>query len=120
MMLIEAESLARNNDSKALDVLNTIRQKRFTDADYQPLTAADGESLLDIVLKERRRELCLNSLRWLDMKRLAAEGKYTKTLTRTLNDKTHTLEPNSKLYVFPIPAQVLGLNHKIIPNDRKQ
>lgn len=120
MMLIEAESLARNNDSKALDILNAIRQKRFTDADYQPLTAADGESLLDIVLKERRRELCLNSLRWLDMKRLAAEGKYTKTLTRTLNDKTYTLEPNSKLYVFPIPAQVLGLNHKIIPNDRKQ
>ncbi len=69
--------------------------------DYQPLIAADGESLLDIVLKERRRELCLNSLRWLDMKRLAAEGKYTKTLTRTLNDKTYTLEPNSKLYVFP-------------------
>lgn len=120
MMLIEAEALARKKDNKALDILNTIRQKRFADTDYRPLTTADGATLLDIVLDERRRELCLNSLRWLDMKRLAAEGKYTKTLTRTFDDKTYTLEPNSKLYVFPIPAQVLGLNHKIIPNDRKQ
>lgn len=120
MMLIEAESLARKNDTQALDILNTLREKRFDPADYHVLTIADGESLLDIVLKERRRELCLNSLRWLDMKRLSAEGKYTKTLTRTLEDETYTLEPNSKLYVFPIPGQVLGLNSKVTPNDRKK
>jgi len=119
MMLIEAEALARKNDAKALDILNTLREKRFAVADYHPLTSADGPSLLDIVLEERRRELCLNSLRWLDMKRLAAEGKYTKTLSRTLEDKTYTLEPNSKLYVFPIPLQVLGLNSNIVPNNRK-
>lgn len=119
MMLIEAEALARKNDSKSLDILNELRQKRFSDADYHPLTAADGESLLDLVLKERRRELCLNGLRWLDMKRLGAEGKYTTTLTRTLEDKTYTLEPNSKLYVFPIPLQVLSLNKKVEPNDRQ-
>lgn len=119
MMLIEAEALARKNDSQALDILNQLREKRFSSADYHALNPSDGTDLLDIVLKERRRELCLNSLRWLDMKRLAAEGKYTKTLTRTLEDKTYTLEPNSKLYVFPIPLQVLGLNKKIVPNDRK-
>ena len=120
MMLIEAEALARKNNAQALDILNTLREKRFAPADYHALTSADGENLLDIVLKERRRELCLNSLRWLDMKRLSAEGVYTKTLTRTLDDKTYTLEPNSKLYVFPIPGQVLGLNSNITPNDRKE
>lgn len=120
MMLIEAEALARNNDSKALNVLNTLRQMRFSDADYTPLTTADGATLLDIVLDERRRELPLTGLRWLDMKRLSAEGLYTKTLTRELNGTVHSLEPNSKLYVFPIPAQVLELNSNIVPNDRKQ
>ena len=32
----------------------------------------------------------------------------------------YKLEPDSKLYVFPIPPQVLSLNSNIIPNDRKQ
>lgn len=119
MMLIEAEAAARNNDGKALDILNTLRQKRFTEAGYRALTDGDGSSLLDIVLAERRRELCLSGLRWLDMKRLAAEGIYTTTLTRTLGDEVYTLQPNSKLYVLPIPLQVLELNGNIIPNDRK-
>lgn len=120
MMLIEAEALARKNDTKALDILNNLRIMRFKTEDYAPLTQADGPDLLSIVLAERRRELALSGLRWLDMKRLAKEGRYTKTLTRTLNGVDYKLEPDSKLYVFPIPPQVLSLNSNIIPNDRKQ
>lgn len=120
MMLIEAEALARKNDTKALDILNNLRIMRFKTEDYAPLTQADGPDLLSIVLAERRRELALSGLRWLDMKRLAKEGLYTKTLIRTLNEVDYKLEPDSKLYVFPIPPQVLSLNSNIIPNDRKQ
>jgi hypothetical protein len=120
MMLIEAEALARKNDASCLDILNKLRQNRFSADSYHPLTANSGTSLLDLVLDERRREMCLSSLRWLDMKRLAAEGIYTKTLTRTLDGTVYTLVPNSKLYVFPIPLQVLSLNSNIVPNDRKQ
>ncbi|EFA44466.1 SusD family protein [Hallella bergensis DSM 17361] len=119
MMLIEAEALARNNDSKALDIINKLRIKRIDTEHYKPLTANKETSLLDIVLKERRRELCLNSLRWLDMKRLAAEGIYKTVLKREFNGVTYKLEPNSKLYVLPIPLQVLSLNKNIIPNNRK-
>lgn len=120
MMLIEAEALARKKDAACLDILDKLRQTRFSTQEYRPLTVSDGTSLLDMVLDERRRELCLNSLRWLDMKRLAAEGIYNKTITRELEGKTYTLEPNSKLYVFPIPLQVLAINGNIVPNDRKQ
>lgn len=120
MMLIEAEALARKNDAKALDILNELRTMRFMEDDYTALTQADGQDLLTIVLAERRRELALSGLRWLDMKRLSKEGLYTKTLVRTLNGVDYKLEPNSKLYVFPIPPQVLSLNSNIIPNDRKQ
>lgn len=119
MMLIEAEALARSNDASCLDILNKLRETRFAADKYHALTANDGNSLLDMVLDERRRELCISSLRWLDMKRLGAEGLYTKTLTRELEGTTYTLEPNSKLYVFPIPLQVLSLNSNIVPNDRK-
>lgn len=119
MMLIQAEALARKNNADALDILNDLRIMRFKAEDYVPLTQADGPDLLSIVLAERRRELALSGLRWLDMKRLAKEGRYTKTVIRTLDGVEYKLEPNSKLYVFPIPPQVLSLNPSIIPNDRK-
>lgn len=120
MMLIEAEALARKNDTRALDILNDLRVVRFNAEDYVPLTQTDGADLLTLVLAERRRELALSGLRWLDMKRLAKEGRYTKTLVRTLHDVEYKLTPDSKLYVFPIPPQVLALNPNMIPNDRKQ
>lgn len=119
MMLIQAEALARKNNTEALDILNDLRTMRFLPEDYMPLTQADGPDLLSIVLAERRRELALSGLRWLDMKRLAKERRYTTTVTRTLDGVDYKLEPNSKLYVFPIPLQVLSLNPNMAPNDRK-
>ena len=120
MMLIRAEVLARKSDAEALKVLNNLRIMRFKEEDYVPLDKNDGPDLLTIVLAERRRELALSGLRWLDMKRLSKEGRYTQTLIRSLNGVDHKLEPNSKLYVFPIPPQVLSLNSNVVPNDRTQ
>lgn len=120
MMLIRAEVLARKNDAEALKILNDLRVMRFKEEDYVPLDKNDGPDLLTIVLAERRRELALSGLRWLDMKRLSKEGRYTQTLIRSLNGVDHKLEPNSKLYVFPIPPQVLSLNSNVVPNDRTQ
>lgn len=119
MMLIKAEAMARKNDTKALDILNELRKYRFKDEDYTALTTADGESLLDIVLAERRRELALSGLRWFDMKRLGKEGIYTQTLTRTTpNGETHTLSPGSNRYLFPIPPEVIAKNSNIVQNPR--
>lgn len=118
MMLIQAEALARKNDASCLDILNELRKYRFADADYRPLTAADGTSLLTIVLDERRRELPLGGLRWLDMKRLCKEGLYTRTLEREFEGTTYRLEPNSNRYVFPISRQVLNMNSNITQNPR--
>jgi hypothetical protein len=120
MMLIKAEALARNKETKCLEILNNLRTMRFSSEDYTPLTASSGKDLLSIVLDERQRELSLSGLRWLDMKRLSKEGLYTTTLVRSENGTDHKLEPNSKLYVFPIPGQVLSINSNVVPNDRKQ
>ena len=121
MMLIKAEALARKNDSKALDILNELRKYRFAEEDYQPLTKADGKDLLQIVLDERQRELAVYDLRWFDMKRLAAEGLYTKTLKRTIpGGEICVLEPNSDKYQFPIPLSVLKMNSNIKPNTRQE
>lgn len=120
MMLIKAEALARQNDPEALNVLNNLRTYRFLEEDYEALSQGENTDLLTLVLEERRRELVLSGLRWFDMRRLAHEGKYTKTLQRTTPDGTvRSLAPNSSLYVFPIPLEVISKNNHIEPNVRK-
>lgn len=119
MMLIKAENLARKNDPEALNVINELRKYRFADEDYTALTDKDGESLLQIVLDERRRELAISNLRWFDMKRLGEEGLYTTTLQRTTpKGEAHTLKPKSNQYLFPIPLSVMKKNSNIAPNPR--
>lgn len=117
MMLIKAEALARKGDMKALDIINDLRKYRFVDENDAKLTASKDD-LLKVVLEERRRELHMSGLRWFDMKRLAKEGLYTKTLKRSTSTKEYKLEPNSNLYAFPIPAKVMIYNSNIVPNPR--
>lgn len=117
MMLIRAEALARKGNLDALNILNDLRKYRFPDDKYVPLTATKN-NILKVVLEERRRELQMSGLRWLDMKRLVKEGLYTKTLKRSAFGKEYTLEPNSNLYIFPIPLKVMEYNSNIVPNPR--
>lgn len=117
MMLIEAEGMARQGNMGAIDIVNEIRKYRFSPENYKPLTTT-SENLLKIVLEERRRELQMSGLRWFDMKRLAKEGLYTKTLKRSVGTTEYVLQPNSELYVFPIPPKELIYNVNIVGNPR--
>ena len=118
MMLIKAECLARKKDPGALDVLNALRKKRIAADTYSDLPRVSGDKLLEVVLEERQRELVFNGVRFFDMKRLAKEGIYTRTLTRQFGEMTYTLEPNSNRYMFPIAAKVRLLNNHIEQNPR--
>ncbi|MGE8377688.1 MAG: RagB/SusD family nutrient uptake outer membrane protein, partial [Sphingobacterium sp.] len=75
MMLIKAEALARDNGrfAEAVAVLNSLRSKRFDDNAYTPLQMTDQQTILKLVINERRKELMGKGLRWFDQKRLAAE-----------------------------------------------
>lgn len=118
MMLIKAECLARKKDLKALNVLNDLRKKRIAEDKYADLPTVSGDKLLEVVLEERQRELAYTGLRFFDMKRLAKEGIYTRTLTRQFKETTYTLEPNSNRYMFPIAAKIRLLNNGIAQNPR--
>ena len=118
MMLIKAECLARKKDPNALKVLNELREKRIATDKYTALPEVSSDKLLEIVLEERQRELVYNGVRFFDMKRLAREGIYTRTLTRQFKETTYTLEPNSNRYMFPIAAKVRILNNDIEQNPR--
>jgi hypothetical protein len=119
MMLIKAEALARGGEATpAVDILNTIRQKRFRPADYVAFTAASAGEALNLVLTERRRELLCRLSRWFDQRRLNKEAAFAETVTRQLNGQTYTLLPNSNRYVFPIAQKYIAQNPEIEQNPR--
>ncbi|MFP9100715.1 RagB/SusD family nutrient uptake outer membrane protein [Flavobacterium sp. RHBU_24] len=68
--LIKSECLARAGKfTEAMQVLNTLLEKRWIAGTFFPLSAT-GTAALDIILSERRKELVLRGLRWSDLRRL--------------------------------------------------
>lgn len=120
MMLIKAEALARDNGrfAEAVAVLNSLRSKRFDDNAYTPLQTTNQQTILKLVINERRKELMGKGLRWFDQKRLAAEPGFVNTQTRTYKGESFSLAPNSNRYVFPIASKYIVLNPEIIQNPR--
>lgn len=111
VFLISAECAARmGNRDQALTLLNTMLVKRYKTGTFRPLTASSDLEALDIILIERRKELLKRGLRFQDLKRLNQDPRYAKTLTRSIGNKTYTLPPNDKRYLFPIPQYIIDYN----------
>lgn len=122
MMLIKAECLARKGDEvNALALLNQLRQSRFDEADYTPLTVSPGKDALTLVLEERRRELFFHGgLRLFDLKRLNRDPRFKLDLTRvTATDSVIAALPAlSPRYLMPFTPKVIANNPSIIQNER--
>lgn len=107
--LIRAECYARaGNTVKAMEDLNYLLMHRYKAGLFSPLVAADANEALDMILKERRKELLQRGLRWADLKRLNREGRDI-TIRRFNNNAFITLLPNSNRYVLPIPEDVIRM-----------
>ncbi len=110
MYLIRAEAEARNKElSLALADLNHLRRSRWR-GQYQDLESSNPNVVLDLVLKERRKELAFRGLRWIDLRRLNRDARYAVTLTRTVNKIVYVLYPNEKRYIFPIDEEEVRLS----------
>jgi hypothetical protein len=119
MMLIEAECLARSQQGQqGLAVVNVLRQNRFKPSDYTPLTAANDQAALVLILQERRRELFAKGFRLFDLKRYNTDPTLAKTITHPLNGAQLTLAPGSNRYVYPIATNVISANPEITQNPR--
>ena len=120
LILNRAESFARlGNTEKAIEWLNLLRKKRFSENTYKPLTTSDiNGDPLKVVLQERRRELVGTGLRWFDQRRLTLDPGYLNTVTRTLGGVGYSLDPSSLRYVYPVPEKVLEFNPEIGQNPQ--
>lgn len=105
--LNRAECNARQQRvDRALDDLNYLLKKRWKKDKFYPVSGLSASEALDLILKERRKELLFRGIRWMDLKRLNREGRNI-VLTRKLNDKIYTLIPNELKYALPIPEDVI-------------
>lgn len=108
MYLIRAECFARANAiNPAMNDLNTLMIKRWKAGTFVPFTASNTTDALTIILNERRKELLMRGLRWMDIKRLNKEGAGI-VLTRLLNGVSYSLPPNDLRYALAIPEAIIA------------
>lgn len=113
MFLIRAECSARKNRlQEAINDLNTLLEKRWKTGTFQPYVATDSVETLNIILKERRKELTMRGLRWMDIKRLNKEG-YNISLKRVVNGEEYALIPGDSRFALPLPEDVIRLSGMI-------
>jgi len=108
--LMRAEANAKlGNLSQALADLNTLLQTRWKTGTYLPPVNLSASALLQMIRTERRKELLMRGLRWMDIKRLNTEGANI-SLTRKLSGQTYTLLPNDLRFAIAIPEEIIQLS----------
>ncbi|WP_394676724.1 RagB/SusD family nutrient uptake outer membrane protein [uncultured Sphingobacterium sp.] len=119
--LMLAECYARQDQyANAINMLNTLRKTRIEGEKATLAVPTTRKEVMDLVINERRRELPIGFHRFFDLKRLNIEPDYAKTLVRvfpivnkTVEQKTYTLAPNSRMYIIPFPLDVMKLNSNL-------
>ena len=117
--LIAAECEAREGSiERAIALINKLRDNRIKN--NTDIVATDRNDALQKVLEERRRELVMSGMvRYIDLKRLNQESQFAKTVTHVTGEGTFSLEPNSPLYVLPIPAKVMRFNKNSMKQNER-
>lgn len=117
--LIAAECEAREGSIEcAIALINKLRDNRIKN--NTDIVATDRNDALQKVLEERRRELAMSGMvRYIDLKRLNQDSQFAKTVTHVTSEGTFTLEPNSPLYVLPIPAKVMRFNKNSMQQNER-
>lgn len=111
MQLIIAESYERMG--KEVDALKALNE--FTRFRYTTYTRSAGESVLESILNERRKEFCFDyCMRWLDLTRLQ-QGWKRKALDKK-EGGTYTLKDGDFRFCMPIPKVSELQDNKIKQN----
>ncbi|RYF88934.1 MAG: RagB/SusD family nutrient uptake outer membrane protein [Chitinophagaceae bacterium] len=109
LYLIRAEANVRGNDiGKGREALNYLLQHRYQTGKFVPVALTDREQLLRLIIDERRKELLMRGLRWIDIKRLNKEGANIG-ISRTVNGTVYLLPANDKRFALAIPEDVVAM-----------
>ena len=110
--LTAAESKAWNGDlAGALGDVNVLLVNRWRRGRFVPYSVAGmtQDSVLRIVLREKRKEVLFREGRFYDLRRLNQYPAFAVTLGRVYGGQAYFLLPGSPRYAFPIPQQEIDL-----------
>lgn len=99
---------ASGNYTEAMVFLNALLINRWKTGTFIPFTATDAQSALQIIRKERRKEMLFRGVRWADLKRYNREGAGI-TLSRIVNGTTFVLPPNDLRYAVALPEDIIQM-----------
>lgn len=109
MYIILSECLVREGKiAEGLSTLDKLLVNRFKTGSYVPKSILGQQEAISLVLSERRKELVMRGLRWMDLKRLNAEGRGI-VISKNINGQVISLAPNDKRYALPIPEDIIQL-----------
>lgn len=117
--LMRAEASVRLGDTTtAYNDLNKLLLHRWKTGSFTGLHGLpNNKALLDSILSERRKELLMRGVRWMDIKRLNKDG-YNINLKRIINGISYELPANSLRFQLTIPEDVVSMAPSIIQNPR--
>lgn len=104
----------------AMTDINQLRKFRIKSSAYKELIASDREQAMDIIMKERRLELCYEQHRWFDLRRWN-QPRIVHEFVEEYNpfsSKTYVLEANDDAYTLPIPIAVINYQTDMPNNNR--
>ncbi|KQM65200.1 hypothetical protein ASE74_10030 [Pedobacter sp. Leaf216] len=108
LFLIRAECNAYLGElTAALSDVNTLLKNRWNrSVVFVPVLGTNREDVLSKIRLERRKELLMRGLRWIDLKRYNREGANI-VISRKINNQLITLPPNSSYFALPIPSDII-------------
>lgn len=107
--LMRAECYARlHQPTAALNDLNTLLSNRYVSGHFVQYTMGNTTDVLQLILKERQKELIFRDLRFADIKRLNKEHANI-SITRIINGQTIMIPPNDNRYAWPLPNDITGM-----------
>jgi hypothetical protein len=117
ILLMRAEALAETGDvSGATGLVNQIRARVGMPSVESVEGAVNQSQMIDIVRHERRVELALEGLRFMDLKRW---GTIEQGFQRAISDPVGPYNPQyqgGKSEVFPIPQAEIDVNPNLTQN----
>lgn len=107
--LILAEAMYKTDPGLSVKLINDLREKRISADKYVPENLS-GESLLDLIRAERRKELCFEGHRWFDLRRNGMPEFSRAWKENGVSIKECVMEKEDAAYTLPIPQEVMERN----------
>jgi tetratricopeptide (TPR) repeat protein len=106
--LIKIECLLRLGKSEEAETLLKLYMSTRLRDNEMIKYPKEKDDLLAYVFMERQKQLIFRGVRWMDLRRLNSDPRFSKTLRKQIDGQVYELEPGSKRYVWPIPDDAVA------------